>query len=170
MGKIKELCKKHREILMYLLFGVLTTAVGWIVYFGVLWVLKGMMGIPVEDTSSAKYLGAYTTAQIIQWVAAVLFAFFTNRKWVFTEAEKNISVTLQLAKFSVGRVVTFFIDYVVTFFGALGLAWLIPAMTNFAFLGREWNLAEIGAKVVAAVIVIVCNYIFSKIFVFKNKK
>ena len=170
MGKIKALCKKHREILMYLLFGVLTTAVGWIVYFAVLWALKGVMGIPVDDTSSGKYFGAYTAAQVIQWVAAVLFAFFTNRKWVFTEAEKDVSVPAQLVKFSAGRVITFFIDFLVTYFGLLGLAALFPALTKFVFLGKEWNLPEIGSKVVAAVIVIVCNYIFSKIFVFKDKK
>ncbi len=167
---MKSFFEKHREIIMYLIFGVLTTAVGWIVYFAVLWALKAVMGIPVEDTSSGRYIGAYTAAQVIQWVAAVLFAFFTNRKWVFTEAEKDVSVPVQLIKFSAGRVVTFFIDYVVTFAGALGLAALIPALVRFSFLGREWNLAEIGAKVVAAVIVIVCNYIFCKIFVFKNKK
>jgi putative flippase GtrA len=170
MEKIKELCKKHREILMYLLFGVLTTAVGWIVYFAVLWALKGIMKIPVEDTSSTKYLGVYTSAQVVQWVSAVLFAFFTNRKWVFTEADKAVSVPIQLVKFSAGRVVTFLLDYVITFFGALALAAMIPAMTNFDILGRELNLAEIGAKVVAAVIVIVGNYVFSKIFVFKNQK
>ena len=170
MGKIKALCQKHREILMYLLFGVLTTAVGWIVYFAVLWSLKAIMGLPVDDTSSGRYLAAYTVAQVIQWIAAVLFAFFTNRKWVFTDADKSVSLPIQLVKFSVGRVVTFFLDYVVTFFGALGLAALIPAMTEFALFGKVWNLAEIGAKVVAAVIVIVCNYVFSKIFVFKKQK
>ena len=167
---MKRLFEKYREIILYLFFGVMTTAVGWIVYFAVLWALKAVMGLPVDDTSSGRYIGAYTAAQIIQWVAAVLFAFFTNRKWVFTGADKSVPVSVQLIKFSAGRVVTFLIDYVVTFFGALGLALLIPAMTNIALLGREWNLAEIGAKVVAAVIVIVCNYIFSKIFVFKNKK
>ena len=170
MGKIKAICQKHREILMYLLFGVLTTAVGWIVYFAVLWSLKAIMGLPVDDTSSGRYLAAYTVAQVIQWIAAVLFAFFTNRKWVFTDADKSVSLPIQLVKFSAGRVVTFFLDYVVTFFGALGLAALIPAMTEFALFGKVWNLAEIGAKVVAAVIVIVCNYIFSKIFVFKKQK
>ena len=170
MDKIKELCKKYREILLYLVFGVLTTLVGWVVYFGVLWALKAAMGLPVEDTTSGKYVAAYTAAQIIQWVAAVLFAFFTNRKWVFTDADKNVSMGGQLVKFSAGRVVTFLIDFVVTLFGAMALAKLIPAMTSVFLLGREWNLAEIGAKVVAAVIVIICNYIFSKIFVFKNKK
>ena len=169
MEKIKKLFEKHREIILYLIFGVLTTVVGWAVYFAVLWALKAVMGLPVDDTSSGKYIAAYTAAQIIQWVAAVLFAFFTNRKWVFTDADKNVSVPIQLVKFSAGRVLTFFIDYLVTLFGAMALAALIPAMTRFAFLGKEWNLAEIGAKVLAAVIVIICNYIFSKIFVFKKK-
>ncbi len=170
MSKIKELCRKHREILMYLIFGVLTTVVGWAVYFAMLWILKAAMGIPAADASGGRYLVAYSIAQVVQWVAAVLFAFFTNRKWVFTEAEKEKSTWLQLAKFSAGRLLTFGIDYIVTFGVAVGLAALIPAMTEFAFLGRVWNLAEIGAKVLAAVIVIFCNYIFSKLFVFKNKK
>lgn len=167
---MKRIFEKYREIIMYLVFGVLTTAVGWIVYFAVLWVLKAIMGLAVDDNTSAKYIAAYTSAQVIQWVAAVLFAFFTNRKWVFTDADKTVSVPVQLLKFSAGRVVTFFIDYVVTFFGALGLAALIPSMTSAVLFGREWNLAEIVAKVLSAVIVIVCNYVFSKIFVFNKKK
>ena len=170
MSKIKELCKKHREILMYLIFGVMTTAVGWIVYFAVLWSFKAIFSLPVEDTSSGLYVAGYTIAQVTQWVAAVLFAFFTNRKWVFTEADKNVSAGLQLAKFSGGRLLTFFIDYFVTFFAAMGAAALLPTLTSVLLFGREWNLCEIGAKLLAAVIVIICNYIFSKIFVFKNKK
>ena len=170
MGKIKELIKKHREIVTYLIFGVLTTFVGWAVYFAVLWIWKGAFSLPVDDTSSGLYIAGYTVAQVIQWIAAVLFAFFTNRKWVFTDADKNVSVGVQLVKFSGGRVITFFIDYGVTLFVAMGAAALIPALTSVSLLGREWNLCEIGAKVLAAVIVIVCNYIFSKIFVFKKEK
>ncbi len=170
MSKIKELCKKNKEILMYLLFGVMTTAVGWIVYFVVLWGWKAAFSLPVSDTSSGLYIAGYTVSQITQWAAAVLFAFFTNRKWVFTEADKSVSVPLQLAKFSGGRVVTFFIDYLVTFFAGIGAAALLPQLSSVEFLGREWNLCEIGAKLLAAVIVIICNYVFSKIFVFKKKK
>ncbi len=170
MSKISELCKKYREILMYLIFGVMTTAVGWIVYFVVLWSFKAAFSLPIGDTSSGLYIAGYTVAQVVQWVAAVLFAFFTNRKWVFTEADKSGSVWLQLVKFSGGRVVTFFIDYLVTLFAAMGAAALLPSLTSVLLLGREWNLCEIGAKLLAAVIVIICNYIFSKIFVFKSKK
>ena len=170
MSKIKELCAKHREILMYLFFGVLTTAVGWIVYFTLLWGWKAGFSLPADDTSSSTYLVGYTIAQVVQWIAAVLFAFFTNRKWVFTNAQKETSIVLQLSKFAGGRVVTFFIDYAVTLFAAMGAAALLPALTSVSLLGREWNLCEIGAKIIAAVIVIICNYVFSKIFVFKSKK
>ena len=155
---------------MYLVFGVLTTFVGWAVYFAVLWAWKGIFSLPVDDTNSALYITGYTVAQVIQWVAAVLFAFFTNKKWVFTEADKNVRTSLQLVKFAGGRVVTLFIDYGVTLFAAMGAAALFPSLTAVTLMGIEWNLCEIGAKVVAAVIVIICNYIFSKIFVFKNKK
>ena len=170
MSKIQETIKKHREIVMYLIFGVLTTFVGWVVYFAVLWAWKGIFSLPIDDTSSGTYIVGYTVAQVIQWVAAVLFAFFTNRKWVFTKADKSVSISAQLVKFAGGRVVTFFIDYGVTLFAAMGAAAIIPALTNVQILGKEWNLCEIGAKVLAAVIVIICNYVFSKIFVFKSKK
>ena len=170
MSKIKELYQKYREIILYLVFGVLTTLVGWAVYFVLLWTWKAAFGIPADDTSSVLYVTGYTLAQVIQWIAAVLFAFFTNRKWVFTDADKTASLWGQLGKFSAGRVATFGVDYVVTLLGGWLLSVALPMITAVSFLGREWNLAEIGAKILAAVIVIVCNYIFSKLLVFKNKK
>ena len=170
MSKIKELYSKYREIILYLVFGVLTTLVGWVVYFSLLWAWKAAFGLPTDDTSSGLYVAGYTVAQIIQWIAAVLFAFFTNRKWVFTDADKNISLPLQLAKFSAGRVATFFVDYLVTLLGGMALAAIFPSLAAASLLGREFNFAEIIAKVVAAVIVIICNYFFSKLFVFKSKE
>lgn len=167
--KIKALAAKHKEIIMYLVFGVLTTFVGWAVYFGVMLAGKAALDIPSEVTSGGKYFALYTAAQVIQWVAAVLFAYFTNRKWVFTDADKNAPMLRQLGVFAAGRVATFGLDYVVTYFGTLALAALLPSLNAVAFVGREWNLNEIGAKVVAAVIVIVGNYIFSKLFVFKKR-
>ena len=170
MEKIKALIEKYKEIIMYLVFGVLTTLVGWAVYFGVINVGKALLGIPAEVTAGGKYFALYTAAQVIQWVAAVLFAFFTNRRWVFTDADKNAPVLRQLGVFAAGRVATFGLDYVVTYFGTLALAAMLPSFNSVALLGRDWNLNEIGAKVVAAVIVIIGNYVFSKLFVFKKKK
>lgn len=170
MEKIKALFEKHREIVMYLIFGVLTTLVGWVIYFAVFWSFKAIFDIPPEDTSGALYLTGYTLAQIIQWVGAVLFAFFTNRKWVFTDAEKNVPISRQLPTFAGARLLTLGIDYVVTYFGAMALSGLFPAIVAYEIFGLELNLADIISKLCAAVIVIICNYIFSKLFVFKKAK
>ena len=167
---MKKLLEKYREIILYLIFGVLTTFVGWAVYFAILFVGKAAFGIPPETTTGGAYLAIYTAAQIIQWVAAVLFAFFTNRKWVFTGADREAKMLPQLTKFAAGRLATFGVDYIVTYFGALGLSKLIAAWNSVEIFGMELNLNEIGAKVVAAVIVIIANYFFSKLFVFKDKK
>lgn len=169
MDKIKEFCNRHREILLYLIFGVLTTLVGWAVYFAILWTWRAVLDIPADDTTGKLYLVGYTIAQVVQWIAAVLFAFFTNRKWVFTKAEKQVSVWGQLLKFSAGRLATFFVDYIVTFFGAMALAAAFPVLLSCQLFGFTLNLCDIIAKLVAAVIVIICNYIFSKLIVFKNK-
>ena len=58
----------------------------------------------------------------------------------------------------------------VTYFGALALTHLFPALVAVAILGRSLNFADIIAKSVAAVIVIIANYVLSKLFVFNKKK
>ena len=130
---------KYREIIMYLIFGVLTTLVGWAVYYGILAAGRAVFAIPTDDVSSGKYIAIYTAAQVIQWICAVLFAFFTNKKWVFTTADQSVSK-------------------------------LFPSLVAVFLLGKERNLAEILSKVVAAVVVIICNYIISKLLVFKKRK
>lgn len=170
MTKIKEFIKNHREIVSYLFFGVMTTLVGWITYFLIFWTWKSAFSVAPDDTTSLVYIAGYTVAQVLQWIAAVLFAFFTNRKWVFTEAEKNVKLGKQFITFCGGRVITFVIDYIVTYFGAMLLSKLFPTIVAVAILGKTLNFADLIAKFVAAVIVIISNYIFSKLFVFKNKK
>jgi putative flippase GtrA len=168
--KIKTFCTNHREMVMYLIFGFLTTVVGWSVYYVILLGGRAIFDFPVEETTSARYFALYTTAQVLQWICAGLFAFFTNRAWVFTDADKSVSVWKQLIPFAGGRLVTFGLDYVITFGLALALCALIPSWTAVVLLGKTFNLCEIGSKLVAAVVVIVSNYIMSKLFVFKKKK
>ena len=170
MKKINDFSKKYGVVVKYLTFGVLTTFVGWAVYFGVLLGGKYIWSLPPEDTTSATYIGIYTAAQILQWIAAVLFAFFTNKKWVFTEADDRHSTAKQLVIFSSGRVITFFVDYFVTLFDAIALGKLFPSLNEAEILGKELNINEIAAKLTAAIIVVVLNYFFSKLLVFKKKK
>lgn len=168
--KIKESLKKHEIVVRYLSFGVLTTFVGWFVYFGVLFGGKAIYDLPAEDTSSSTYILIYSAAQLLQWIAAVFFAFFTNKKWVFTDSDNSRSTLRRLGIFASGRVVTFFVDYGVTFLGALALAATFPSLNSVAIFGKELNINELSAKLVAAIIVVISNYFFSKKLVFKNKK
>ena len=166
---MKKLLKKYEQVIRYLFFGITTTVVGWVVYFGVLTIGKAAMGIDTHETTGGEYLAVYTVAQITQWIASVLVAFFTNRKWVFTEADKEKKIIPQLAIFAGGRVLTFVLDYAVTYFGTIGLSMALPSLNHVALIGKDLNVNEIAAKLIAAVLVIIGNYFFSKIFVFKKK-
>lgn len=169
MSKLKNFYITHKEIVLYLVFGVLTTLVGWAVYFSILLFGKSALGIAPEQIGGSKYFALYSAAQVIQWIAAVLFAFFTNRRWVFCDADKEKNVLTQLSVFAAGRLATFGLDYLVTYFGAIALSLALPTLDSASLLGMTLNLNEIGAKIVAAVIVIIGNYFFSKLLVFRKK-
>lgn len=170
MSKIKDLFNKHREKIMYIIFGVLTTVVGWVTYVGVLWAWRAVFSLPNDDTTSGLYIAGFITAQVLHWVAAVLFSFFTNRAWVFTDADKNVSVWLQLVKFAGGRVVTFFVDTGVTVAATAALVALFPFLQVVPVFNFELNFCDIGSKVITGVVVLILNYVISKIFVFTKKK
>ena len=156
--------------MLYFIFGVLTTIIGWGVYFAVLWIWKAAFSLPVEDTTSSTYIVGYIISQITQWTSAMLFAFFTNKKWVFTNADENASTIKQLCVFAGGRVITFLIDLFGTILIAIAVANMFPSLTSVTMLGKEWNFAEIGSKLFIAVVVFISNYVLSKLFVFKKKR
>lgn len=168
MGKIAELYRRHREIVNYLIFGVLTTVISFAVYFAIL-KLGGAFGIELDERGADYSAGAAyalrLVAQVLQWVAGVLFAFFTNRKWVFDgEGERMLP---QLVQFSASRLATFGLDTVVTLgmvalLGAVGFAGIPVPVIGTAD-------ADVIAKCVAAVLVVIANYVLSKFFVFRKK-
>ena len=163
---MKKLFHKYREIFLYLVFGVLTTVVGFGTYFLIMAGAEHLLDIPMDDETSLTYLAVYLIAQIIQWVAAVLFAFFTNRKWVFTEADRSKgSFGRQLILFAGSRVASFLLDLGVTYGCTLLLAMWITR--NPVILGIELTPGVI-AKLVAAVLVIIANYVLSKLIVFRK--
>lgn len=164
---MKKLFKKYREIIMYLVFGVLTTAVGMGTYYLIMLGAEHLLQIPMDDETSGTYITVYVIAQVIQWIAAVLFAFLTNRKWVFTEADRSKGTFWQqLVKFAGARVVSFLLDLGVTYGCTLLLALWIT--TPPVILGIDLTPGLI-AKVIAAVLVVIANYVLSKLFVFRKK-
>ena len=160
---IQALWSKWREVIMYLIFGVLTTVVGVGTYTLIFALAEHVIGLDLGDKNSGVYLAVYGTAQVIQWVAAVLFAFVTNKKWVFTDAKPE-PLWKQLAAFSASRLVTLGLDIVITYVGVLAFAAVWPAgLTIIIHFTPEFM-----AKIVASVVVVVGNYVLSKLLVFKK--
>lgn len=145
MKKIQELFVKYKEIIMYLIFGVGTTVVNWVIYTVIV-----MLGKEVN----------LTIANIIAWVGAVAFAYITNKLWVFESKSWSLEVVWkELGMFLGARI-----------FSGIFEIGLFPVLVwlgmNQAIFGVEGMLA----KVVISVLVIVLNYIFSKLLVFKKKE
>ena len=142
MDKIKELCVKHREILVYLIVGVMTTVFAWAIRF--LWNIVFYAGtahpLPVQTT----------ILTIVEFIAGVSFAYPTNRKWVFRSTNPNI--LKEAAGFVSARLTTLGIQML------LNLVIINVLHVNFYV-----------ATVVIGIIVVILNYVFSKLLVFRKK-
>ena len=163
---MRNLFNKYREIIMYLVFGVLTTIVGFGTYFVV---LAAARAFGVSETSGA-YNAVRVVAQITQWVLAVLFAYYTNKKWVF-EVKGNEGEKVRIASFFGSRLFSLGCDSLVTF--GIVFALTLSEYESIALtlpLGFSLTLtADLWAKLAASVVVIIINYLLSKFLVFKKK-
>ena len=139
MKKCMELYKQYKEIINYLIVGVLTTVVSLGVYYACV--------LTFLDPENAIQL---QVANIISWVAAVTFAYFMNRKFVFES--KNPDMLKEASAFVGARVATLLMDMLCMFIMVTCMGW-----------------SDKIAKLVVQVIVTVANYVFSKIFVFRKK-
>ena len=135
---------KNEELWNYLIVGGLTTVVSIVVKFGLLFT--------VLDASNPVQLQA---AVIISWIAAVLFAYVTNRIYVFKSHSKEIF--RELVSFCGGRVLTLLLDMLIMWFF---VTLLKLDSDGWVFV---WTM-------VSQVLVMIFNYIISKIFVFKKEK
>ena len=139
---MKELIKKfwNKEVLMYLIFGVLTTIVSLAIYYALTYT--------VLDANNSIQL---QIANVISWVGGVIFAYVTNRKYVFESKNKN--KVAEAGKFVSARLVTLLMDMAIMFVGVTLLK------------GNDKIL-----KIISQIVVIVSNYVFSKLLVFKKEK
>ena len=141
--KIKALCVKHREILVYLIVGGLTTLFSWGCKF--LW---GAIFYPGVAHPS---VGQTTVLNVVENLSGILFAYYPNRRWVFQS--KNPRILEEFGGFFVSRL------------GTWGLSLVLNLLlTNV--LNVEYHIAT----VLVAVVVIVGNYVISKFLIFRKKK
>lgn len=137
MGKLKELFSRHREIILYLVFGIGTTAVDFAVSLSLVYLL---------------HVNLYVS-KVIAWVCAVVFAYVTNRIFVFQSENKGAKKILaEAGEFVTGRLIS------------LGLQELMMAIL---YDGME--MGELTVLILSSVLVIILNYIFGKLLVFRKK-
>ena len=132
--------EKIGEIIRYLIVGVLTTVVSLGIYYGLVYTIL--------DPNNATEL---QIANITSWIGAVIFAYITNRSFVFKS--KNQNRLKEATSFVSSRVLTLLMDMAIMFVGVTVL---------------KQNDKII--KLISQVVITVANYIFSKLFVFKRKK
>ena len=136
MKTIRALIEKYYDILVYLVFGVLTTAVNYIVYLP----CYNLMGLSA------------TVSNVIAWAVAVAFAYLTNKPFVFKSHDWSAkTVGPELTKFVGSRILS----------GALETAIIFVTVDMLLWSG---NLM----KLVTSVLVVILNYVASKLLVFKK--
>ena len=144
MNKLMKLWNQYREALMYLIFGGLTTLVN----VGAFMLLKA---------------AGLTTgvANAIALTASILFAYVTNKLWVFESREKGLNALKEFAMFIACRIATGFMDQIIVVLGVDKLGSLLNLADS-----SWWALA---VKVFANVLVIIANYVFSKLLIFRHR-
>ncbi len=138
--KMKELFEKYGELIRYLIIGGLTTVVSLGVYY-----LCVLTFLDAENPVQLQI------ANIISWIAAVTFAYFTNRSFVFRS--KNEQVLKEAVLFYLSRVSTLLMDMGLMFLGVTVFHWNDKIM-----------------KIIVQVVVTIGNYVISKLFVFKKNE
>lgn len=133
---MKELFMKYKEAILYLVFGVLTTLINIVVY----------------ALSTRILLIDVYVSNVIAWILSVLFAYITNRKYVFNSKADALNQKIkELLSFYSCRLLTFGIDMLLMYI-------LIDLI----------SINDMISKVIVNIIIIILNYILSKFLVFKN--
>lgn len=158
--------EKIKELVLYLVFGVLTTVVNLIVYA----LCNKVMDVLISN--------------VVAWIAAVAFAYVTNKLFVFESKSwaKNI-VVKEVISFAGARLLTLGIEEAGLLIMLKWLKWAAPLqsfaarcldLTQKVSITMPEKLYELCSgenvvKIILAVVVVILNYIFSKLIIFKNK-
>lgn len=133
---LKNFLRKYEHLIAYLFFGVLTTLINLISF----WLISKFTSVETIP------------ATIISWIIAVIFAFVTNKIWVFKSKNKSRKeTTKEIINFLIARIITLFVE--------VFIMWLM--VDHFHHDKLIW-------KLLCNVITVVLNYLFSKLFVFKG--
>lgn len=138
MKNMIQLLKKYKELIMYLIFGVLTTLVNIVTYY----------------ISTKIFHIDYQISNVIGWILSVTFAFITNKIFVFESKDRTLNKVLKEGlSFYSFRLISLGLD--------MAIMYVMVSLLN---------INDLISKVVSNIIVVIINYIFSKLFIFKKDK
>lgn len=136
MLNLKNIYIKYQSVFLYAIFGILTTVVNIIVFF----VLYNMLHT------------GHNIAYVVAWFWAVLFAYLTNRVWVFHSTNSTVAdIIKEIWQFYLARILTGVVGYFILNFGV-------------DFLSQDANVWNI----IQNIFVIVSNFVLSKLIIFKK--
>ncbi len=151
MKTIKSLFIKYKELITYVIFGVLTTLVNFFAF----WLFTKILG---EEL--------YLVNNAIAWLVGVVFAYVTNKLFVFESKGWSVkTISKELTGFLGARIFSFLVEEggMFLFVSVLGMGEKALSLAGITITG------QLVAKILLAVVVVALNYIFSKFFIFKKK-
>lgn len=137
LEKLKPLYYRYQEIIHYLFFGGLTTVVNYAAYLLFAWLL------PVNTT---------TLPTVIAWILSVLFAYATNRVWVFRSQVRGAAILAEMTGFAGARLFSGLLDVLIM--------WIAVDCLGYN---------DLIVKLLSNVLVIIINYFLSKFLIFRKK-
>ncbi len=140
--KIKALCVKYRELIVYILVGGITTVISW--------GCKFLFNLLVFGAPALPTVGQNSVLSTVENVSGILAAYPLNRRWVFRSS--NPRIFSEFMAFAGSRLATW------------GMSWLLNLL-----LVNVLNISVYISTIVVAVVVVISNYVISKLFVFKKK-
>lgn len=153
-----ELCMKMENMIVYVFYGVLTTLINYIAHFGLRLVFTDLNGVEKSfsaimaamENSAVSSAGAAT----FSWIISVLFAFFTNKFFVFEAKDTSArTIARELAAFAGGRLFSYGCEVLIMFA-------CVDVM--------KFN--ELAVKLLCGILVMILNYFLSKLIVFRKRK
>ena len=137
----------NKEILLYLIFGITVTSLNIILFYLFINIWKMSTGL----------------GNILDTIICILFQYFTNRIWVFESKNNGKEAIKEFIQFILARSLTAIIDQI---FVVVGVDFFVAKYVSYS----QQRIFSLGIKILSNVVVIVLNYIFSKLFVFNSKK
>lgn len=155
MNRIKQFIQQYREVIAYLFWGVMTTVVSWASYSVFAILFQGQ--VDMVQLFGMQMSMVVLIANVLSWICAITFAFVVNKLWVFQSKSWKRSVWLQeLWKFLSARIITGILEIVA-----------VPLLVGIGLDQTILGVEGMVAKVLVSVAVVLLNYVFSKLFIFK---